>query len=393
MFPLFLLYRAATFALFIVCNAVICSVAAWNLSFVQDLARVARIDAFLIFLGAFGLLVVFPIIFIDVIRKGAVSSRVWFEACWLTLFWMLNFAGAAAVTAVAPDAVCSFSSAKSLSSGSACTSARVLVVFSWLNTGFLFLYFFLLASFAIAHQKENNGVWRAGVREFPWFETKQSLRSAPTSPIMSRFGRAKSPSLAVPTPRRPPPHFVHGRAGLDSRVEIEHFTDVASLEEQPLPPAPAALAPTAPNALAFYPQHVQSTMKNVPTYLRQHLLLLTYLVPLPNPSATGRGHSPSAQTAPSRSAPRRSSAHAAPPSRQGSGASSNSRKSGRSKAPPPLTLERSATRAAGVLPAMPSPSRSRPTGPRTRSGSSSFVRPRPPPLNLTLEGSTPHVQR
>ena len=122
----------------------------------------------------------------------------------------------------------------------------------------VFLYFFLLVIFAIMHQKEDAGVWRACTREFPWFATKQCIRSTPNSPMGARFvaprspsfslpfGRLRSPrqiangqaqsyappkppSFAAPKPRRPPPVFVHQRAGLSSQVEIEHTGDDSQL--------------------------------------------------------------------------------------------------------------------------------------------------------------------
>ncbi|KAI5122084.1 hypothetical protein M0805_006066 [Coniferiporia weirii] len=412
---------ADSFPLFIVCNAVICTVGAWNLSSVQELSRVgqfnfvlhlllfrrshqyvfsplppAHADSFLIFLGALGLVVVFPVIFIEVMRKGAITGRVWFEVGWITLFWLLNFAGAAAFTAIAPGALCSFSSPDSHRSGPACTSARILVVFSWLNTGFLFLYFFLLSLFAIMHRKEEDGgVWQTSVREFPWFETKQCLRSTPNSPVGARFVKTKLPSLVAPKPRRPPPVFVHQRAGLSSAVEIEHFTDIASAEEQPLPPNPTVVAPTASNALSFYPQHVQTTMQVTTTTYGSN----TYYPSNPGPSPPPIRNWPLPMPSSGYSTPR--SERAAQKQRANSSASTaaNSRKSRRSEAHPlPQEPEHSTarnvpSRAADVPPATLSPTRSRPTGPRTRSGSSGFVRPRPPPLDLTLNGSTPNVRR
>ncbi|EJD05838.1 uncharacterized protein FOMMEDRAFT_139172 [Fomitiporia mediterranea MF3/22] len=401
----FLLYRAATFALFIVCNTVICSVAAWNLSFAQSsnhLATLAHIDSFLIFAGALGLLVVFPVIFIEVFRRGALSSRVWFEIAWLTLFWVFNFAGATGVTAVAPSKMCSPTSDNSHSSGSACSSSRVLIAFAWINTCFLFMYFFFLTVFSIMHQKEDASVWRSTVVEFPWFETKQCIRSAPNSPIMARFVKSKSPSLVVPKPRRvpPPPLFIHGRAGLGSRVEIEHFTDIASLEEQQSPPFVPVAAP--PAAYSFYPQHVQATMQAAPTVYRSNSYNAADHGSTPPPirdwpRLIGSSSTSNALGLEGPMTERAAQKQRAPaPVRSNSEVSSSSQKSGRMRAPPPppLQLERTTTKdSLTQSSAQSSPSRSRPTGPRKRSGSSTFVRPRPPPLDLTRNGSTPNVRR
>ena len=99
---------------------------------------------------------------------------------------------------------------------------------------------------------------------------------------MSRFAsfasRTKPPSFAVPKPRRPPPMFVHQRAGLASSVEIEHFPDPGSLDENHpasppmLPPIPSqvlamyskaqgvSIPSEARGALSLYPAHIQSSM-------------------------------------------------------------------------------------------------------------------------------------
>lgn len=268
--------------------------------------------------------------------------------------------------------------------------ARSGIAISDFKISLVFLYFFMLTIFAIMHQKEDASVWHSTVCDFPWFETKQCIRSAPNSPMMSRFVKSKSPSLVAPKPRRapPPPIFIHGRAGLSSRVEIEHFTDIASLEEQPLPPPPM-VPPQA--ALSFYPQHVQSSIQSHsgPTTYQNN----TYY-------SSDRGASPppirnwprpivadasSDRPVSERAAQKRRAPEV--PNRSGSDAFT------RAPPPPPLNLERTTTKDSATSSAQDSPSRSRPTGPRTRSGSSTFVRPRPPPLDLTRNGSTPNVRR
>lgn len=285
------------------------------------------------------------------------------------------------------------------------------------------MYFFLLTVFSIMHQKEDASVWRSTVCDFPWFQTKLCIRSAPNSPIMSRFSKSKPPSFAVPKPRRAPPApiFIHGRAGLGSRVEIEHFADAGSLEEQrgvTSPPLPqgGGVVPPPPAAISLYPQHVQSSLRgaNAP--------VTTYQTGTYYPAAD-RGASPppirdwprpiggksnltgatasstlvnqsqlppmSARAAQKQRAPERSTSDAS---------SKESQRPQRAAPPPPLNLERSRTNESGredssANPsAQGSPSRSRPTGPRRRDGST-FVRPRPPPLDLTREGATPGSRR
>ena len=50
----------------------------------------ALIDAYLIAIGAAGILWMFPVMFLDQLRKNALVSRVWFECVWVGLFWLLN---------------------------------------------------------------------------------------------------------------------------------------------------------------------------------------------------------------------------------------------------------------------------------------------------------------
>ena len=50
----------------------------------------AFIDAYLIAIGAAGILWMFPVMFLDQLRKNALVSRVWFECVWVGLFWLLN---------------------------------------------------------------------------------------------------------------------------------------------------------------------------------------------------------------------------------------------------------------------------------------------------------------
>ena len=129
-----------------------------------------------------------------------------------------------------------------------------------------FLYFFVLTIFAIVHQKEDTRIWHTGVRDFPWFNTKLCLGSAPSSPMQSshRLAKPKLPSLAAPKPRRPPPIFVAQRAGLGSNIEIEHFPDPGSLEEAPLPALPSVSQ--VPTSVSLYPHHVQASVRQTPSY-------------------------------------------------------------------------------------------------------------------------------
>ncbi|KAF9821387.1 hypothetical protein IEO21_00633 [Rhodonia placenta] len=90
---IFTAYRYFVFVLFIVCNIVLCSVSAWNLSIalaVQFTTSI-EVDAVAIAMGAVGLVFILPILFIDVLRKQSVTRHVWFECLWVGVFALLEF--------------------------------------------------------------------------------------------------------------------------------------------------------------------------------------------------------------------------------------------------------------------------------------------------------------
>ncbi|TDL27380.1 hypothetical protein BD410DRAFT_417095 [Rickenella mellea] len=258
---LFLLYRWLVFGLLIVFNAIICSVAAWNLGLVPSGSPFANVDGFLIFVSALSLVCIFPIIVVDIVRKNAISSRVWFESCWVAFFWIMQFCGSAAATAVMPNALCD-TTVTSLTSDP-CTSSKVLIAMSWSCTVTLLSYLLLLIIFSAMHQKEDNQVWQAGVRDFPWFRMQQCLRS-PSEPVKTA---PRTLSLKAPRPRRaaPAPVFVDRQTDLSTKYEIEHYSPPAATADQPGPsrqPLPPIHAMRNYNSL--YPQHVQASISHPP---------------------------------------------------------------------------------------------------------------------------------
>ncbi|KAF8201662.1 hypothetical protein BJ912DRAFT_946079 [Pholiota molesta] len=85
--------RYFVFVVFVICNAIITSVAVWNLSTVQsspEAVGVTQIDAYLIFTGALGLLLIFPIIFCELCANNVFLVRVWFELLWVGAFWVMQ---------------------------------------------------------------------------------------------------------------------------------------------------------------------------------------------------------------------------------------------------------------------------------------------------------------
>ncbi|KAG2157351.1 hypothetical protein DEU56DRAFT_764119 [Suillus clintonianus] len=215
--------RYILFGLFVVCNAIICSIAVWNHSLVQaNGGQTLQVDAYLIFLGAFCLAFIFPIIFADLLCTDPLSGRVWFECVWVALIWLMQLAGAAAVTAIAPQAQCIAQAA--LANGNACSSTHVLLAFTWICTIILLLYLLLLVVTAITTQRIDPGVWHHNVRYLRIETTRQCLPSAQNSPTTPRFKVRGTSEAHKPRSLRPAPYPIYGhRAGLDSEYEIEHY--------------------------------------------------------------------------------------------------------------------------------------------------------------------------
>ncbi|KAL4077017.1 hypothetical protein V8B97DRAFT_1915194 [Scleroderma yunnanense] len=223
---LLLVSRYLLFCLFVICNAMICISAVWNHSLTSSYETL-QVDVYLAFLGAFSLVFVFTLVFVELLIQHPFTTRIWFESTWIVMFWLMELAGATAVTWLLNNGQCGFQG--TVSFHSLCTSAILLVVFTWTCTGILLVYLPLLICTAIAYQRDNPDIWNSTVRRLRWSVGRQSLRTPPSSPIMSRFSKRIEPFPAVtyaPQPVRPIPRPVyidHDRAGLGSEYEIERY--------------------------------------------------------------------------------------------------------------------------------------------------------------------------
>jgi len=334
-----LVSRYLVFGLLVICNAIVCSVAVWNLSLAQSVGQNLQIDAFLTFLGAFSMVFIFTILFIEILQKNLVTGRLWFEVLWVALFWIMELSGAAAVSALVPDLLCGTQS--SLIGNDACTSTHVLLAFSWLSTIILLVYLLCLVCAAIIRQKRDSQIWHASVIEFCRTDTRHDLRSTPASPILPHFHKAHE--VIAPQPRRPPPTVIYAyRSGMGPEYQIEHFHPSSLFATRPIPPIIAGAQSSMP-AASLYPQHLHSS-----------LTLQQPLRPSPaSPPPLGNWPRPNAVDQPLHSKRKTSPATFTFPARDP---------------------------ASGVVlsPSSTTP-RSRPSGPRTSSNENR----RPPPLDLT----------
>ncbi|KAI0328540.1 hypothetical protein GY45DRAFT_1254736 [Cubamyces sp. BRFM 1775] len=187
-------YRYSCFGVFILCNAIICCVSVWNLALSETIGWNPMIDAYMIAISALGLLWIFPVMCIDLLRKNALVGRVWFECIWVCLFWILELAGASAVTAILPNLLCSTASRSLLPSS--CTSTKALLAFAWIGAVNLLVYFCILMVSSIIHMKDDSQIWRANTRMYPWFRVREALPSARGPSPLKTWSKPPIPSAA-----------------------------------------------------------------------------------------------------------------------------------------------------------------------------------------------------
>jgi hypothetical protein len=259
--------RYAVFAAFVICNAITCSVAVWNLSLAQSGGQTMNVDSFVIFVGSLGLIFIFTMIILELSLKNSISGHVWVESAWVGLFFVLEFCASIALSALGPGVMCSTQMMEV--DNASCSSTRVLLVFSWICTLLLFGYLLLLTISAYMHQKENPRVWHCSVRRFFNGDSRTYLADS-ISPSLPNFLKKSPPSFAAPQPRRPPIHTIQAIRSTPSPDSV-----LEKATERPIPPIPAALPhhqlqnTREATATSFYPQHVQLSQPAVAPVMKQ----------------------------------------------------------------------------------------------------------------------------
>jgi len=251
---------------FVICNAIIISVAVWNLSIVEVIfvsTTAKMVDAYLIFLGTFGLLLIFPILFFELYGKDVFLGRVWFELLWVGLFSFMDLVGAAVTTAHSGSQTCDPRVLASLTpiQESPCASNQVLQAFTWICTILLLGYLTLLFILTMVMRRENPSIWHHSVRKFPLMKG-QALKSVPASPSLPTFRRQ---SIVAPRPRR--------IAAL--REAILSYRSGLSLEYEVEPYRTPDLAPVAPAQMSRMWSTLPSSSLPIPTPSQQQPVFAT----------------------------------------------------------------------------------------------------------------------
>lgn len=234
--------RYALFALYIICSGVLVTAAAWHLGLANTIGAAAQLDAYIIFLGAFGLFFVLAITFIDTLRKHAVTSAVWFELAWIGLFWVFYLAAASAVTAIGPPEFCAPAAVNVLGWKDACSAIKLILGFTWLGTVAFLTHLFTLLVLSLLHAPHAPGVWHSGVRDFPWldFTARPSFRNSVSANHGVRMGSEPSS----------PNKYHYERRGMGQ-------SNTVPVSVQPIAPIHARMARTAYAAPAQIPAQIQ----------------------------------------------------------------------------------------------------------------------------------------
>jgi hypothetical protein len=193
-------------------------------------------------------------LFFELYGKNMFIGRVWFEILWVGLFWLMQLAGAAALTAQGTSQFCSNTPQDVLlpqSSESPCASTQVLQAFTWIIAILMLGYFTLLSILTIVKYSDDPTILKCSVRSFPVVQSQNALKSEPASPKFRLSFRAHHPVEQQQSPAPPPPaivapqprrHFAalraailaHRHSGGDEEAGHQRQTSVSSVVSPPL---------------------------------------------------------------------------------------------------------------------------------------------------------------
>jgi len=265
-------FRHFVFGTFIICNAIIASASVWNFSISKAIQQELRIDTYLTFVGVSGLLFISAIIVLELLRKDAITGRVWFESSWVGIYWMLELAAASALSAVGPTVMCGRKAVNAIPQS--CSSTRTLLAFSWICTIILMSYFLLVVVTAATHQlqERNPSIWQRDVREFPWPDSQSTPKSTSLPTVLDRSGTQAS-AIMAPQPRQAAPAELYAYRGPTAQHQIEYYRPPTSFS-RPALPEPAVPGHRQRMSLkqmpaSVYPKAIQSNIaaQSIPAQL------------------------------------------------------------------------------------------------------------------------------
>jgi len=114
--------------------------------------------------GILSILAIVTTVVVDIYRRAAVTSLVWYELAWTGLTWILWLSTAAGITSLDLFSSCTFVNATVQAN---CREYLVALVFSWINWVLMFSWFssLLAVSVIVAARGEPGNVWQTPVNE------------------------------------------------------------------------------------------------------------------------------------------------------------------------------------------------------------------------------------
>jgi len=274
MFNLLRLIRYLVFVVFIISNAIVTAVAVWNLSIVQGnmlfSSTAAATASYLIAIAAMGLLLIFPIIFVEIAGKKIFLAMVWFELVWVGISGLMTLIGAALITNLSSRELCvptaTVSAEESLLAtsaiqGSPCSSGQVLGVFTWMPAAFLLAYVSFLTIVAFVWSKEDPTVWKSLVRDLPLDKILGHVKRNSATVTLPHI--KKSPVIHAPRPRYIIPPLLDCRSARNSAYDDPLPARSAPVREMKLTSThlpSISQGPHTSTATAFYNPSVQKAM-------------------------------------------------------------------------------------------------------------------------------------
>jgi len=230
MFNFLKVIRYLVFFVFIISNAIVTSVAVWNLTIIEGSTRFSTTAiaaaSYLIAVATTGLFLIFPIIFLEISGKRTFFGRVWFELTWTGLFGMMTLIGASLITSLSSRELCippppvkdPFITSPALASP--CSSAQVLSVFTWMPATFLLAYTTLLTILAFVHSNEDQAIYKSPVRDLPLDKILGEVRR---NSIVASLQIRKTPVIHAPKPRHIIPPLLDCRSSRNSAYDFQQY--------------------------------------------------------------------------------------------------------------------------------------------------------------------------
>lgn len=191
----FLLCRTLIMGLLLVFNGIIVATGAYTSTLAHVVGTAHNMTIFFIVTSAINFVLLLLSITVDIFRRGALTSRVWFEVSWLGLFFVLHLAASSITTRVMGSGICTEDNMDP------CASISILSVFGWLSTCILFVHLSNLLIAILYYRKYHSDIWAYSVTDFEWYADRangKNVNSDPSSPVFAAktlFTQPKRSSL------------------------------------------------------------------------------------------------------------------------------------------------------------------------------------------------------